>query len=116
MSAISELFSHPDDYPLGFFDPDEDSKISDDTRSAFVHAAVEEFVLSLAKEKKIIVDTDVEINDQHKLVAATVVFLGPYLELEESMKACKHHSGILVAPTLLWKKKKVFVYVAVLGN
>jgi hypothetical protein len=117
MSDIEDLFNHPDDFPLGFFDPQEESKVTDNQRSAFVHAAVEAFVLEIAKKKAARVDVDsIEITDAHKALASEVVFLGPFAELKESVRHCVNHNGVLVAPTLLWKKKKVFVYVACLGN
>jgi hypothetical protein len=112
-SNIEAFFEEDENsYPLSFVEVIGDHAITDSIRQAVIWASIDFFVRDSSRE---LID-EVDFSDNIKKLSKSIIFHGPYTDIEIAMEDSKLRVGVIVAPKNLWTKEDKFVYVAVLAN
>lgn len=102
-----------DDFPLQFHEALGEHTLTDGIRNAIIWAAISKFL----SDHEVMNELDLEdFTDKDKELAKSVVFHGPFEDMQAAVIESQHRRGVVIAPRNLWTNENQPVWIACLAN
>jgi hypothetical protein len=102
-----------DDFPIQFHEALGEHTLTDDIRSAIIWAAISKFLVGTDYMSDV---DNAEFSDKDKQLSKSVVFHGPFSNMEKAVESSQRRGGVVIAPTHQWDEEDQPVWVACLAN